>query len=101
MLRAALSSLLCRPDRCRGLLTPHFLRNALWAGAALDVFTDGMTEVGRSRTRMLGVEGVAAPLAASVTAEQTDNAKTMAEHLVRRLIAGINELELMKRLKAA
>ena len=36
-------------------------------GDAVAIFTDGLTEVGASRTDMLGVNGVAALLAQAVT----------------------------------
>ncbi len=62
----------------------------LGPGDALAVFTDGLTEVGRSRTQMLGIEGIADLLAEAVTSEQTGSAEAAAEHLVRRLIAGID-----------
>ncbi len=62
----------------------------LEAGDALAVFTDGMTEVGQSRTQMLGIDGVSALLAEAVSTEQTENAEAMAEHLVQRLVAGVD-----------
>jgi len=67
----------------------------LGSGDALAVFTDGLTEVGRSRTQMLGIEGIADMLVEAVTLEQTESAEresaeAAAEHLVRRLIAGID-----------
>lgn len=63
----------------------------LGAGDALAVFTDGLTEVGQSRLQMLGIEGVADLLAEAVTSEQTESAEAMAGHLVRRLIARVDE----------
>ncbi len=60
-------------------------------GDALAVFTDGMTEVGQSRTQMLGVEGVADLFAAPMIAEQADHADALADHLARRLVAGIDQ----------
>ncbi len=55
---------------------------------ALAIFTDGLTEVGASRTVMLGVEGVASPLAGLMTG---GDAEQRAESLVLRLIAGVHE----------
>ncbi len=73
----------------------------LGPGDALAVFTDGLTEVGRSRTQMLGVEGVEDLLAEAVILEQSnsaenenaenENAEAVAKHLARRLIARVNE----------
>lgn len=63
---------------------------ALGPGDALAVFTDGLTEVGRSRTEMLGVEGVADLLVGVVVPEETDGAEAVAEHLTLRLIAGVD-----------
>ncbi len=60
---------------------------SLGPGDALAMFTDGLTEVGASRTDMLGVEGVAALLARPVAA---GDAQGMAEALTRDLIAGVN-----------
>ena len=62
---------------------------ALGTGDSLAVFTDGLTEVGRSRTQMLGIEGVAALLRASLTPEETESAERMAEVLALRLAEGV------------
>ncbi len=59
-------------------------------GDALAIFSDGMTEVGPRRTQMLGIEGVTALFAEAVQGQDTDSAQGMAEHLVRRLVAGVD-----------
>ena len=61
----------------------------LGVGEALAVFTDGLTEVGRSRTQMLGIEGVAALLRPPLTPEEAENSERMAETLVLRLVGGV------------
>ncbi len=63
---------------------------ALGPGDAVAVFTDGLTEVGRSRQEMLAVEGVAALLARSNVTEGADGAETRAERLALSLIAGVD-----------
>lgn len=60
-------------------------------GDALAIFTDGLTEVGASRTQMLGIEGVTALFAGPLGAEETADAEETAETLIRRLIEGVNE----------
>ena len=60
-------------------------------GDALAVFTDGMTEVGQSRTQMLGIEGVAALFAAPILAAPAGHADAMADHLAQRLVAAIDQ----------
>lgn len=62
----------------------------LGSGDTLAVFTDGMTEVGQSRTQMLGIDGVSDLLAEAVGDERTENAEATAAHLVRRLAAGVD-----------
>lgn len=63
---------------------------ALESGDTLAVFTDGLTEVGRSRTELLGIEGVAGLLGRCVVGAQADSAGSMAEHMTRSLIAGVD-----------
>jgi len=57
---------------------------------ALAVFTDGLTEVGRSRREMLGVEGVAALLERVAVPEEGGGAQSVAEGLASALIAGVD-----------
>jgi len=59
-------------------------------GDALAIFSDGLTEVGPSRTDMLGIEGVTALLAEPAVAGQAQGAPGMAEHLLLRLIQGVD-----------
>ncbi len=59
-------------------------------GDAVAAFTDGLTEVGRSRTEMLGINGVADLLAAAIIPQEAKSAEAAAEHLVLGLIAGVN-----------
>ena len=63
----------------------------LGPGDALAMFTDGLTEVGPSRTNMLGIEGVSRLLMDS-TSHQTDQqlADLVAEHVTLNLIAGVD-----------
>ncbi len=63
---------------------------ALSPGDALAVFTDGLTEVGKSRTAMLGIEGVADLLAWADVPDEVVGAEAMAEYLARRLVAGVD-----------
>ncbi len=63
---------------------------ALGSGDALAVFTDGLTEVGRSRAELLGIGGVADLLGRSVACAQTGDAGSVAEHMTRNLIAGVD-----------
>lgn len=62
----------------------------LSSGDALAVFTDGLTEVGVSRSQMLGVEGIADLLERSGRPDEADSAEAVAEHLARSLIAGVD-----------
>ncbi|MGI4788195.1 MAG: PAS domain-containing protein [Janthinobacterium lividum] len=59
-------------------------------GDILAVFTDGLTEVGKTRREMLGVEGVAALLQEFVVPAEADSAASIAEHLTSALIAGVD-----------
>lgn len=59
-------------------------------GDALAVFTDGLTEVGRSRTAMLNIEGVADLLAHAAVPDEVVGAEAVAEHLALRLIGGVD-----------
>ena len=63
---------------------------ALGSGDVLAMFTDGLTEVGRSRTQMLGVEGVAGLLERCVVRAQTGSARSVADQMTRSLIAGVD-----------
>ena len=62
----------------------------LGPGDALAVFTDGLTEVGRSRTAMLNIEGVADLLSRAAVPDEVVGAEAVAEHLVQRLVAGVD-----------
>jgi len=62
---------------------------ALAPGDALALFTGGLTEVGRSRREMLGVEGVVA-LLGSVGAPEGGGAAAVAARLASGLIAGVD-----------
>jgi len=60
-------------------------------GDALAIFTDGLTEVGETRSTMLGIEGVAALFAAPLPdAAGALSAPEVAEQLALRLIAGVD-----------
>lgn len=63
---------------------------ALDPGDVLAVFTDGLTEVGRTRLAMLGVEGVAALLEQPRLLLDADSTASAAEQLARSLIAGVD-----------
>jgi serine phosphatase RsbU (regulator of sigma subunit)/CheY-like chemotaxis protein len=63
----------------------------LTPGDALAIFTDGLTEVGQSRTEMLGIEGIASLLGPPFTAEESATAEEMAEAVTLRLIAGVDK----------
>ena len=63
---------------------------ALGPGDAVAIFTDGLTEVGRSRREMLDIEGVADVLARSVIPAEAGSAEAVAEHLARGLIGGVD-----------
>jgi len=63
---------------------------ALGPGDAVAVFTDGLTEVGGSRLEMLGVQGVAGLLERSILPAEAGDAGSLAEHLVRGLMAGVD-----------
>ncbi|MGI4790105.1 MAG: PAS domain-containing protein [Janthinobacterium lividum] len=63
---------------------------ALAAGDALAIFTDGLTEVGASRTEMLGIEGVAALLAQSMPQDLDQTPEQRGEALALNLIAGVD-----------
>ena len=62
----------------------------LLPGDALAIFTDGLTEVGASRTNMLGVEGVAALMENAAAQAQAEDAAGLAETLTLELIAGVD-----------
>jgi PAS domain S-box-containing protein len=59
-------------------------------GDAVAIFTDGLTEVGASRTEMLGIDGVAALLAEPTPLDSTQKAGQLAEALSQRLIVGVD-----------
>lgn len=59
-------------------------------GDVLAVFTDGLTEVGRSRREMLDIDGVAALLGQATFSEETGSAVTMAELVAQSLILGVD-----------
>lgn len=63
---------------------------AMGPGDALALFTDGLTEVGISRTAMLNIEGVADLLSMAVVPGEVGDAESMAEHLALRLIGGVD-----------
>ena len=63
---------------------------ALAPGDAVALFSDGLTEVGRSRREMIGIEGIAALLERAVIPEEADSAASVAEHLALSLIAGVD-----------
>lgn len=63
---------------------------SLASGDALALFTDGVTEAGPNHADMLGVEGVAAILAAPLKEENAD-AEPQAEELLLRLIAEVDQ----------
>ena len=62
----------------------------LTPGDAVAVFTDGLTEVGRTRREMLGVAGVASLLENLPPPEPADSAEAAANYLARGLIAGVD-----------
>jgi PAS domain S-box-containing protein len=62
----------------------------LASGDALALFTDGFTEAGPNRADMLGIEGVAALLAAPLP-KGAETAAQQAEELSLRLIAGVDQ----------
>ena len=62
----------------------------LGSGDMLAVFTDGLTEVGRSRREMLDIDGVAALLEQVTIPEKTGNAVTIAEFVAQSLILGVD-----------
>ena len=57
---------------------------------AVAIFTDGLTEVGPSRTGMLGVEGISSLLAEPFAQEEAQNGLLNAEALALRLIVGVD-----------
>lgn len=59
-------------------------------GDALAIFTDGVTEVGPSRTAMLGMEGVIALLGQPIALEEVQHAADLAETVAARLIEGVD-----------
>ena len=59
-------------------------------GDTLAIFTDGLTEIGASRTTMLGMEGVSALLAEALPSEEALSAEQRAEALALSVIAGID-----------
>ena len=62
----------------------------LGPGDMLAVFTDGLTEVGRSRREMLDIDGVAALLEQSAMPKKPGSAGAMAEFLAQSLILGVD-----------
>ncbi len=62
----------------------------LGVGDAVAVFTDGLTEVGKSRLEMLGVEGVANLMGRAIVQDEANSADAIAEHLAPSLIAGVD-----------
>lgn len=64
---------------------------ALEPGDALAIFSDGLTEVGSSRAKMLGVEGVISLFSLPVSNEKSATAMELAEELALRLIAGVDQ----------
>ncbi len=62
----------------------------LHPGDALAIFTDGLTEVGASRSNLLGVEGVSALLESAAVRAQGRNAAETAEILTADLIRGVD-----------
>ena len=62
----------------------------LGAGDVLAMFTDGLTEAGKTRAEMLGIEGVAALLGPSFRPDEVQSGESMAEAVALRLIEGIN-----------
>ena len=65
-------------------------RVAVGAGDILALFTDGLTEVGRSRREMLGAEGVASLLAVATVSSPAADTEAAAERLALDLIAGVD-----------
>ena len=65
-------------------------RVCLGQGDALAVFTDGLTEVGKSRLEMLGVEGVSALLEQPTLSGARDYAASVAERLAQAVVAGVD-----------
>lgn len=63
----------------------------LEAGDALAVFSDGLTEVGKTRLTMLGVEGVVALFGQPVLSETVLSAAEMAERLTTQVIGGVDK----------
>ena len=59
-------------------------------GDALALFTDGLTEVGASRSNLLGVEGVSALLESAAVRMQGRDAAETAETLTSDLIGGVD-----------
>ncbi len=59
-------------------------------GDALAIFTDGLTEVGASRSNLLGVEGVSALLESAAVRMQGRDAAETAETLTAGLIGGVD-----------
>jgi PAS domain S-box-containing protein len=68
----------------------HYSEEAvtLSRGDAVAIFSDGMTEIGPSRTAMLGITGVSALFSAPIAENQT--AAEKAEILARLLIEGVD-----------
>ncbi len=63
----------------------------LEAGDALAVFSDGLTEVGKTRLTMLGVKGVVALFGQPVLSETVLSAAAMAERLTTQVIGGVDK----------
>ena len=63
---------------------------ALRPGDALAMFTDGLTEVGASRSNLLGVEGVSALLESAAVRTRGQSAAETAETLTADLIGGVD-----------
>ena len=64
----------------------------LGPGDALAIFSDGLTEAGISREKMLGVEGVISLFQQPIPIGKTAKASEMAEYLALRMIEGFDEV---------
>ena len=63
---------------------------SLAAGDALAIFSDGLTEVGPTRSTMLGIEGVTTLFEKPMAEAKDQDAAGVAEHLILRLIEGVD-----------
>jgi serine phosphatase RsbU (regulator of sigma subunit) len=59
-------------------------------GDALAIFTDGVTEVGSTRLKMLGIEGAIALLEQPLETDEDQDAEEIAEQLMLHMIAGVD-----------